>query len=153
MADNSGQLTGQGDISPNEADTPRDPASGGQSEIETRYRALQARRTTFRAHLSVSEEAKRRTIRDRSLIALMIVAVYVVGLIFLLGFLSFRFPVLVCDSGVGCANAVGEWKDMASVLLNVVAVAILPVVTLVLGFYFGSETVEARSADPRRSED
>ena len=126
------------------------PATG-VSGIAARLLELRDRRTDIRGKLSVSEEAKRRTLRDRSWIALMIVGVYVAGLLFLLGFLSVKFPTLTCTDAAMCKSAVADWKDMASVLLNVVAVAVLPIVTLVLGFYFGSESAEARASDDDRS--
>ena len=38
-----------------------------------------------------------------------------------------------------CGLPVEYWKEMLSGLLNIVTVAVLPVATLVLGFYFGSD--------------
>jgi len=115
------------------------------SRLEEKLASLEGDSEELTTDTSAREKEARRTGRDRSVISLTVVALYFVALIGILIFLASRFPTIHCEGVEECEKAVLIWKDMASVLLNVVSVAILPVVTLVLGFYFGSE--KAKTSD------
>jgi hypothetical protein len=75
--------------------------------------------------------------RDRSAIAKRVVLLYIVTVlacfIFILGIFWFLTP---CTDTV--TTACVEWKGPADFLLQVLTTAVLPIVTLVLGYYFGT---------------
>jgi hypothetical protein len=78
---------------------------------------------------ALADEARRRETDDRSTIAKLIVNVFVWLMV-----------------GVVVAVAVGtadkgwtEWKDAAEFLMKLLSSVLLPVVTLVIGYYFGKE--------------
>ncbi len=82
---------------------------------------------------------KRQHARDQSGIAWMIIIAFVIsiGLIFLFIFLN-NTPVPGCTPSdkIVCPP---QWKDAAEFLTGIVSSILLPVVTLVLGYYFGTE--------------
>lgn len=92
--------------------------------------------------LAVDEEIKKRRARDQSRIAWLIIWAFVVaiGSIFLLvvgGLL------LGEECGAGDPECDPErWENAATFLLGIVSSVLLPVVTLVLGYYFGREKRE-----------
>ncbi len=87
----------------------------------------------------VNDYIKRKHARDQSGIAWAIIIAFVVSiaLIFVLVF-WFTGPVEGCTAGEGvvCPQ---RWQDPAEFLVGVVSSILLPIVTLVLGYYFGTE--------------
>lgn len=81
----------------------------------------------------VGDHIKRQRARDQSRIAWVIIWTFVVAIggIFLLvlGYLL-------------TAGAAGGWKEPGQFLVSIVSSVLLPVVTLVLGYYFGKEKAE-----------
>ena len=78
---------------------------------------------------ALSEYEATRQARDRSVIAYIVVAAFV-GLITLItcGTLYFTW---------------GEWGERAEFLLKMLSSVLLPVVTLVIGYYFGKDQRES----------
>lgn len=83
------------------------------------------------AHLQVKRESQ-----DRSLIALIIVGAFVLLLVLMFGTVLFAMP--VCQ-GEGCVDGVPAPISFLGDLLSSV---LLPVVTLVLGYYFGTRNAD-----------
>jgi hypothetical protein len=87
------------------------------------------------ANLAGLEEIEK---QDRSHIAQRVVWLYVAvtGACFLFVFIFFWFfP--GCGNGEG-GNNCSAWKEPAEFLLKVLTSVVLPIVTLVLGYYFGT---------------
>lgn len=82
----------------------------------------------------VDDEIRRQRAKDQSRIAWVIIWAFVaaIGGIFLL----VLGQLLVTGANTG-TNA--GWKEPAEFLVNIVSSVLLPVVTLVLGYYFGKE--------------
>lgn len=88
---------------------------------------------------TAGDYAARKAAKDRSLIGYIIVVMYAVAVLIVLVATWRNFPVFVCNEGTDCAAPIGYWLELAKFMLEVISVAVLPVVTLVIGFYFGSE--------------
>lgn len=87
-------------------------------------------------------QAKARQIahqRTQNHIALIVMILYgvVIGLSFCLLFYKLVF-MIPCATGseTGCT----AWKEPADYLFRLISTAVIPIVTLVLGYYFGSES-------------
>lgn len=82
---------------------------------------------------SVEEEVdayiQRRRASDQSRIAWVIIWAFVVAIAGIFGLVLWSFV----------AGASTTWREPAEFLLSIVASVLLPVVTLVLGYYFGKE--------------
>lgn len=76
---------------------------------------------------------------DRSKIGKIIIYVYAgtIAGIFLYIIASFVMAYIECN--VSCSDIIKNWKEYAEFLADVVTVSVVPIVTLVIGFYFGSE--------------
>jgi hypothetical protein len=77
--------------------------------------------------------------RDRSEIAQRVVWLYagVIAAAFLFVFVFFWFfP--ECSAGGTETGGCGAWQEPAEFLLKIITSAVLPIVTLVLGYYFGT---------------
>ncbi|MEM0915996.1 MAG: hypothetical protein AAGK09_15480 [Planctomycetota bacterium] len=85
---------------------------------------------------SAAEINEARLGRDRSWIAIFIIATYAVAVFGIIAYLLFGAP--SCAGG-DCAPDVELWSKQADYLLTIVSTAVVPIVTLMLGFYFGSE--------------
>ncbi len=84
--------------------------------------------------------------RDRSTIAKRVVLLYIVTVlacfIFIVGVFWFLTPCAADGAGAAGAACV-EWQGPAEYLLQVLTTAVLPIVTLVLGYYFGTAKADA----------
>ena len=90
--------------------------------------------------------------RDRSWIAITIIVTYAAAIIVM--FLYILFTVPSCGDGVtieNCEVLSASWDKQTENLLNVVTIAILPIVTLMLGFYFGTERAAASTSESLQS--
>jgi cytochrome bd-type quinol oxidase subunit 1 len=91
---------------------------------------------------AVDDQIKKRRAMDQSRIAWVIIWAFVVaiGSIFLLVFGGLLFAPECREGQLGCDPE--RWKEPAIFLLGIVSSVLLPVVTLVLGYYFGKEKSE-----------
>lgn len=87
-------------------------------------------------------ENSRRVGRDRSWIAKTIVGTYGVAVIGMLAYIAFSMP--DCPTtGAGSCDAMASWQVQAKLLFDLIVTAVLPIVTLMLGFYFGTESTNS----------
>ena len=82
--------------------------------------------------------------RDRSALAKIIIWTYaiVVGLVVLYTLAADVVVLAVKCSAVDiakCGELIGSWDKKADNLLEIITTAVIPIVTLMLGFYFGTE--------------
>lgn len=91
---------------------------------------------------AIDDEIKRQRAKDQSRIAWLIIWAFVVaiGSIFVLVIGGLLFGADCADGQVDCDP--GRWEDPATFLLGIVSSVLLPVVTLVLGYYFGKQKSE-----------
>jgi len=85
----------------------------------------------------VEDQIKKRRAKDHSRIAWVIIWAFVIAIgsifLFVFGYLLFASG---CEAGrVDCDPR--RWEQPATFLLGIVSSVLLPVVTLVLGYYFG----------------
>lgn len=130
-----------------------------------RLAALQARRSAIRTEGDNVEtfikrkraedrsEDARMMRRDRSRLAQIIIYTYaaVVGGVVLYTLLADVLAIVVqCANSDGseCVAFLTERASQSEGLLNIITTAVLPIVTLMIGFYFGSEKAEARQEKP-----
>ncbi len=94
---------------------------------------------------SLEDELKRKRAEDQSKLAYWIIAAFLlfVGSLILFVLAPFLTPInceTVIEDGIVSTNCSSEdWKSKAEFMLTVISSVMLPVVTLVLGFYFGTE--------------
>ena len=82
----------------------------------------------------------RRMSRDRSWIAVTIIATYGAAILGIILYVMFSVP--DCTAALDVCRASSEaWDKQAGMLSDLIVTAVLPVVTLMLGFYFGTENV------------
>jgi hypothetical protein len=53
------------------------------------------------------------------------------------GAIAVGFVVLTIVAGITWFDPKGDWKEIASDIVDLTKTAVLPIVTLVLGYYFG----------------
>lgn len=85
--------------------------------------------------------------KDRSWIAITVIVTYSVAIGIM--FLYILFTVPSCEAKMtdeSCTALLSSWDKQAETLLNVITIAILPIVTLMLGFYFGTEQATASNS-------
>jgi cytochrome bd-type quinol oxidase subunit 1 len=87
----------------------------------------------------VGDQIKKQHAKDQSRIAWVIIWAFVaaVGIIFLYVIVELLFGSGCREGQTGCTP--DRWKEPAKFLLGIVSSVLLPVVTLVLGYYFGKE--------------
>ncbi len=85
---------------------------------------------------SADEINKARLGSDRSWIAKIIMGTYGAVILGVLLYLLFWAP--DCNSKE-CKPAIDIWNQQSEYILNLIVTAVVPIVTLMLGFYFGSE--------------
>jgi hypothetical protein len=90
-------------------------------------------------------ENTRRMSRDRSWIATTIIVTYGLAILGIILYVMFSVPACTEDLLV-CQAAAAAWDKQAGMLSDLIVTAVLPVVTLMLGFYFGTEN--ARNGTP-----
>ena len=82
----------------------------------------------------------RRMSRDRSWIATTIIVTYGLAILGIILYVMFSVPTCTEDLEV-CQAASAAWDKQAGMLSDLIVTAVLPVVTLMLGFYFGAENM------------
>lgn len=85
---------------------------------------------------SAAEANKERMGKDRSWIAKSIIFTYAAAIVGAILYIMFTVP--EC-SVADCTGDESAWSKQADLLLNLIVTAVVPVVTLMLGFYFGTE--------------
>lgn len=87
---------------------------------------------------------ERRKGRDRSYISLIIIGTYSLAVIGMFAYILGTVPSCAgLPDADTCKAVVASWDRQAELLLNVIVTAVLPIVTLMLGFYFGTERAAA----------
>jgi len=81
--------------------------------------------------------------QDRSWIAKTIIATYAAAVTLALLYILLTSPNCGLDKITDCAAAAAKWKTQAELFRDLIVTAVLPIVTLMLGFYFGTETSKA----------
>jgi len=92
-------------------------------------------------------ENTRRVGADRSIISNTIIFTYAIAIVVALFYILGRFPECTPENATNCQAIYGAWEKQANVLRDLITTAVLPVVTLMLGFYFGTETAK-KAGDP-----
>ena len=87
---------------------------------------------------SVSAENSRRVGRDRSWIALIIILTYGASILGFAVYVVVTAP--TCPPGADACDPFSVWERQGKLLFDLVITAVLPIVTLMLGFYFGTES-------------
>jgi hypothetical protein len=82
----------------------------------------------------------RRMSRDRSWIATTIIVTYGLAILGIILYVMFSVPTCTAELEI-CEAASAAWDKQAGMLSDLIVTAVLPVVTLMLGFYFGTENV------------
>ena len=82
----------------------------------------------------------RRMSRDRSWIATTIIVTYGAAILGIILYVMFSVPTCTGELEI-CNAASAAWDKQAGMLSDLIVTAVLPVVTLMLGFYFGTENV------------
>jgi len=77
--------------------------------------------------------------KDRSVIAKRVVWLYVAVTVACFAFILYIFWFLTPCSGIEGETGCLAWQPPAEFLLKVISTVVLPVVTLVLGYYFGTK--------------
>lgn len=100
---------------------------------------LEQESETLAVEEKVEDHVKRQRARDQSRIAWVIIWAFVVAIaaIFVL-VLGNLLMAVECHAPANCV----QWQDPAKFLLGIVSSVLLPIVTLVLGYYFGKEKIE-----------
>ena len=89
-------------------------------------------------------ENSRRVGRDRSWIATTIIVTYGLAVLGVIMFIILYAP--GCSGAdETCTAASVSWERQAALLHDLVVTAVLPIVTLMLGFYFGTENVRGNA--------
>ncbi|MEO0487752.1 MAG: hypothetical protein AAF092_17775 [Pseudomonadota bacterium] len=114
------------------------PVDDLEAEFERSSQSIAAANEKFQNVAAVNQA---RMGRDRSWIAIIIIATYTVAIFLVIGYVLWRGP--SCEAA-DCSAASALWESQSEYLLNLIFTAVVPVVTLMIGFYFGSE----KSAQP-----
>lgn len=86
---------------------------------------------------AVDSELRKQHAKSQSGIAWVIIVTFVATVILLFGLVIFNLgDVGQCKDGAECVT---KWEKPAEFLLSVISSVMLPIVTLVLGYYFGKE--------------
>lgn len=93
---------------------------------------------------SATEKNVERLGRDRSWIAISIIMTYLVAVLGAIVFLIVSVPECIA---VNCPSATESWDKQAELLKDLIVTAVVPIVTLMLGFYFGTEKSAASASD------
>lgn len=110
-------------------EAPAGPAAGSLDSLDARLARAELIVDEGRSELSeLDDELKRRHAADRSMIGLLVVGLFAftIGLAVLILLLAILFDMQVN-------------KDLVEPVVTILSSILLPVVTLVIGYYFGTE--------------
>lgn len=113
---------------------------------QARGQITNSNQTVAEAERKVISENIARMGRDRSWISISIIVTYAVAVISALAYLLWSAPVCSVGGDSECASGLARWEAQVGMFQDLIVTAVLPIVTLMLGFYFGTET--ARSSKP-----
>lgn len=112
-------------------------------ETLARFEKIEAASEAEEEKALSQEEARRKEAlqksEDRSTIAKTVIFTY--AAIVALGFFYIVFSAPACPDGQTCAN-VAAWTAQMDMLRDMIVTVVLPIVTLMLGFYFGTESAK-----------
>jgi heme/copper-type cytochrome/quinol oxidase subunit 2 len=89
----------------------------------------------------VDDEIKKQRAADQSRIAWVIIWAFVIAIGSIFLFVFGQLLIGSCEEGQADCDP-KQWEEPATFLLGIVSSVLLPVVTLVLGYYFGKEKTE-----------
>jgi Na+/H+ antiporter NhaC len=95
-----------------------------------------------RAIETAAEKERKQNSNVRSAIAIIIILTYATAILISLAYLFLRFPECKDVAAEICTVQQTGWDAQAETLSSLLTGAVLPVVTLMLGFYFGTETAK-----------
>lgn len=107
---------------------------------QTRLQTREATEITTTAEEKAIADAKKQVSKDRSWISRAIIATYGLAILAAVVYIAAKVP--ECGSGQAepCKTLISSWETQGELLLELIVTAVLPIVTLMLGFYFGTET-------------
>jgi hypothetical protein len=79
---------------------------------------------------AAEDDEKRRKTEDRSGLTRVVIWVWAIGVVAAIGY-------LVIEGLLGCKGLV-DCKDIVGQILEVLKVAVVPIVTFIIGYYFGT---------------
>ncbi len=113
---------------------------------ETREKLSSSDETVEQAERRTSTENLARMGRDRSWISIAIISTYALAIIGALVYLLFTAPDCGAAAIETCSGHMARWEAQVGRLQDLIVTAVLPIVTLMLGFYFGTETSRGSGA-------
>ena len=128
----------------------RDIATEGDLDLTDVFAAAQRQVKASRGQIETeaqkaAAENSRRLGRDRSWIATTIIVTYGAAVLGVILYVMLSVPACQGDPA-GCTATLGTWEKQGALLSDLIITAVLPVVTLMLGFYFGTENVRNAGA-------
>lgn len=129
---------------------PRDPTADADLDLADVFAAAQRQVRTSRGEVETeaqkaAAENSRRMGRDRSWIATTIIVTYGAAILGVILYITLSVPACQGEANV-CTAALGIWERQGALLSDLIVTAVLPVVTLMLGFYFGTENARGGGA-------
>ena len=110
-----------------------------ESLLESAESEVEETSGTIESEIEAAEAAnKRRVGKDRGAISLIIISTYTAAVLIMFWYILFTVPDCANLEKDVCSVVTGAWDKQADLLLNSITVAVLPIVTLMLGFYFGT---------------
>ncbi|MGB0662053.1 MAG: hypothetical protein ACPGNV_18000 [Mangrovicoccus sp.] len=91
-----------------------------------------------RAAAQAAVDNSKREASDRTWIALAIISTYGLSILTVVVYIAFSVP--NCSEDAACQLLLDAWFRQSEMLLQIIVTAILPIVTLMLGFYFGKQS-------------
>ena len=89
----------------------------------------------------IRAENSRRLGRDRSGISKAIIVTYALSVIGMGLYIALTVP--DCPTTTTTCDPMAVWREQGKLLFDLIVTAVLPIVTLMLGFYFGTETTQS----------
>ena len=118
----------------------------GLDDIFSRIRDLSTRQGVVDAESDQKMFALQRNMAHRFQLSYAVIIVYCVALVVIIGYIAL-YPVFAdtpvkamiskCQTVEECRVAHEAWKDGIGQLIDVLTIGVIPIVTLVLGYYFG----------------
>jgi hypothetical protein len=126
-------------------DKPSLPAEVPPVDLTSVFAAAERKVSSMRSDVETeasraAADNTRRMSRDRSWIATTIIVTYGLAVLGIILYVMFSVPNCTVDLET-CQAASAAWDKQAGMLSDLIVTAVLPVVTLMLGFYFGTENV------------
>lgn len=124
-------------------DKPALPAEVPSVDLSSVFADAERKVSTMRSQVETeasraAADNTRRMSRDRSWIATTIIVTYGLAILGIILYVMFSVPACTSDLEI-CQAASAAWDKQAGMLSDLIVTAVLPVVTLMLGFYFGTE--------------